>query len=77
MPDDDPGIGVEAREGQIVVVAVAQDVERVVFSWIAWPDKETRDAGWAKMMGDERMAGPMPFDGARMVYGGFRPVVEL
>lgn len=55
----------------------AGDGERVVFSWIAWPNKETRDAGWAKMMGDERMAGPMPFDGARMVYGGFRPVVEL
>ena len=54
--------------------------ETVVFSWIEWPDKATRDAGMAKMMEDPRMdmaANPMPWDGARMIYGGFVPVVVL
>ncbi|HEY5970850.1 MAG TPA: DUF1428 domain-containing protein [Pseudoxanthomonas sp.] len=53
--------------------------ETVGFSWVEWPDKATRDAGMAKMMEDPRMeaANPMPFDGKRMVFGGFVPVVEL
>lgn len=62
----------------------ATDDEDVVFSWIEWPDKATRDAGMAKMMSpdfsDPRMdpaKNPMPFDGKRMVFGGFVPVVAL
>ena len=58
----------------------AKDDETVVFSWIEWPDKATRDAGMEKMMKDPRMnpeTNPMPFDGKRMIYGGFAPVVEL
>ncbi len=62
----------------------ANDDEDVVFSWIEWPDKATRDAGMAKMMApdfkDPRMdaeTNPMPFDGKRMIFGGFAPVVEL
>ena len=56
--------------------------ETIVFSWIEWPDKVTRDAGMKKMMdgSDPRMdpkVNPMPFDGARMIYGGFQPVVDL
>jgi uncharacterized protein YbaA (DUF1428 family) len=58
--------------------------EAVVFSWIEWPDKATRDAGMAKMMAadfsDPRMdpvKNPMPFDGKRMIFGGFMPVVTL
>ena len=58
--------------------------ESVVFSWIEWPDKETRDAAMKKMMSedfkDERMdmeKNPMPFDGKRLIFGGFKPVVEL
>jgi uncharacterized protein YbaA (DUF1428 family) len=54
--------------------------ETVVFSWIEWPDKATRDAGLAKLMSDPRMqpeSNPMPFDGKRMIFGGFAPVVEL
>jgi uncharacterized protein YbaA (DUF1428 family) len=54
--------------------------ETVVFSWIEWPDKATRDAGMQKMMDDPRMDpenNPMPFDGRRMIYGGFVPVVTL
>jgi uncharacterized protein YbaA (DUF1428 family) len=51
--------------------------ETVVLSWITWPDKATRDAGWAKVMQDARMhAQQMPFDGKRMIYGGFEPLLE-
>jgi uncharacterized protein YbaA (DUF1428 family) len=58
----------------------AKDDETVVFSWVEWPDKATRDAGMAKMMEDPRMdpvANPMPFDGKRMIFGGFQPIYEL
>lgn len=58
----------------------AEEGETVVFSWIEWPDKATRDAGMQKMMDDPRMDpanNPMPFDGKRMIYGGFVPVLEL
>jgi uncharacterized protein YbaA (DUF1428 family) len=53
--------------------------ESVVFSWIEWPDKATRDAGMEKFMKDPRMeaAGDMPFDGKRMIFGGFAPIVSL
>ena len=54
--------------------------EVVVFSWIEWPDKATRDAGMAKIMADPRMdptSNPMPFDGKRMIFGGFAPVVDF
>ena len=52
--------------------------ENVVYSWIEWPDKETRNAGWAKVMADDRMKpdGGMPFDGKRMFWGGFRPLID-
>ncbi len=58
----------------------AKEGETVVFSWIEWPDKATRDAGMEKIMKDPRMSpehNPMPFDGKRMIYGGFEPVVSL
>ena len=57
-------------------VAATED-EVVMFSWVEWPDKATRDAGMQKMMEDPRMDpnNPMPFDGKRMIYGGFTPIV--
>lgn len=57
----------------------AREDETVVFSWIEWPDKPTRDAGMQKMMDDPRAAAldPMPFDGKRLIYGGFSPLVDL
>jgi len=56
----------------------AKEDETVVFSWIEWPDKATRDAGMKKMFEDPRMANnPMPFDGKRLIYGGFVPLAEL
>ncbi|WP_366928549.1 DUF1428 domain-containing protein [Sphingopyxis sp.] len=56
-----------------------KDGETVVYSWVEWPSKEARTAGWEKMMTDERMKhdpATNPFDGARMIYGGFAPIVE-
>jgi uncharacterized protein YbaA (DUF1428 family) len=75
--------GDEVPEGKVTDfrrAVKASDDETVVFSWIEWPDKTTRDAGMKKIMSDPRMqpeANPMPFDGQRLVYGGFEPVVEL
>ena len=54
-----------------------QEGERVVFSWVLWPDRATCDASHEKLMADERMAQfamPMPFDGNRMIMGGFEPI---
>jgi uncharacterized protein YbaA (DUF1428 family) len=57
--------------------------ETVVFSWIEWPDKASRDKVMRQMdeLGktDERLnpaKNPMPFDGRRMIYGGFEPIVQ-
>lgn len=57
----------------------AQQEESVVFSWVEWPDKATRDAGMAKFMDDPRMAAASdcPFDAKRMIFGGFTSVVSL
>jgi uncharacterized protein YbaA (DUF1428 family) len=57
----------------------AEDNEEVVFSWIEYPSKEVRDAANAKMMADPRMkemGESMPFDGKRMIYGGFAPILN-
>ncbi|MFD0738504.1 DUF1428 domain-containing protein [Lysobacter koreensis] len=57
----------------------ATDDENVVFSFVEWPDKATRDAGWKKMMEDPRMQPDkdnMPFDGKRMFWGGFKPLLD-
>jgi len=61
-----------------------RDDETVVFSWIEWPDKTTRDAAMARMhdlmQTDDRFdaeKNPVPFDGKRMIYGGFATVVDL
>jgi uncharacterized protein YbaA (DUF1428 family) len=56
--------------------AVAADKaggEGIVFSWMIWPSKAARDAGWEKAMADPRMAPEpdMPFDPKRMIFGGF------
>lgn len=83
--------GDEVEEGKVTdfrKAVQANDDETVVFSWIEWPDKATRDAAMAKMsewmknpeQADPRMdpeTNPMPFDGARLIYGGFTPLVEL
>ncbi|MCI2285759.1 DUF1428 domain-containing protein [Colwellia sp. MSW7] len=53
--------------------------ETVVFSSVVWPSKEVRDAGWQAIMEDPRMQpdqNPMPFDGKRLIYGGFEVILE-
>lgn len=58
----------------------AKDDETVVFSWIIWPDKDTKTSAMEEMMKDPRFAAgenPMPFDGRRMIFGGFQPVIDL
>ena len=57
----------------------AQPEETVVFSWIEWPSKAVRDAGMEKVMADPRLqpdVNPIPFDGTRMIYGSFVPIVD-
>ncbi len=54
----------------------AEEGENVVFSFVIWPDKSTRDKGWEAIMADPELqpgAMPMPFDGKRMFWGGFKP----
>jgi uncharacterized protein YbaA (DUF1428 family) len=57
----------------------AEEDETIVFSWIEYPDKATRDEAGELMMSDPRFEalGEMPFDGKRMIYAGFAPVVHL
>jgi len=75
----------DVKDGQYTDFRKAVDLkqgERVVFSWMAWPDKAAADAAGEKMMADERMAtefgapdgSDMPFDGKRMVIGGFEVI---
>ena len=57
----------------------AEPDETVCFSWIEWPSKAARDDGMAKLMADPRMqpdAIPMPFDGKRIIFGGFVPLLD-
>jgi uncharacterized protein YbaA (DUF1428 family) len=78
----------EGKTTDFRMAVKAEDDEAVIFSWIEWPDKATRDAAMATMTewmndpskADPRMdpeKNPMPFDGKRMIFGGFVPVVEL
>ena len=62
----------------------AGEDETVVFAWIEWPDKQTRDTAMGRMSelmkNDERLnckTNPTPFDGSRMIFGGFTPILEL
>ncbi len=55
----------------------AEPGETVAVGWIVWPDKTSRDKAWDKMMADPRMQNmQMPFDGKRMIFGSFAPVLE-
>jgi uncharacterized protein YbaA (DUF1428 family) len=57
----------------------AEEGEDIVFSWIEWPDRTTRDQAWAKMMADPEMQpdhATMPFDGKRMFWGGFEMMLD-
>jgi uncharacterized protein YbaA (DUF1428 family) len=73
--------GDDVPDGEVTSFPMAvkkQDDETVVFSWMHWPDKATRDTGMKKMMEDPRMKEmmDMPFDGKRMIFGGFQMIVN-
>ena len=74
--------GDDVPEGKLTsfTMAVKREAnEAVVFSWITWPSKAVRDEGWKQVMADPRLqpeTNPMPFDGKRMIYGGFQPILE-
>lgn len=74
--------GDDVPEGQVTSFPMAvkrKDDETVVFSWILWPSREVRKAAWDKLMQDPRMSpatNPMPFDGKRLIFGGFEPIVD-
>ncbi len=54
--------------------------ETVVFSWVVWPDEPTASAAMGKMMDADEFdprTNPMPFEGERMIFGGFEPVVDV
>jgi uncharacterized protein YbaA (DUF1428 family) len=73
----------DVPEGKLTSFSMAvkrEDSETVVFSWVEWASREARDAGWKKIMEDPRMgadSNPMPFDGKRLIYGGFSALSEL
>ena len=75
--------GDDVPEGELTSFPMAvqkRDDETVCFSWIEWPSKEARDAGMQKVFEDERMRpenNPMPMDGKRIIYGGFKVLVEV
>jgi uncharacterized protein YbaA (DUF1428 family) len=74
--------GDDVPDGKVTSFPMAvkcEDEETVVFSWIVWPSREARDEGNKKVMSDSRMKhsmSEMPFDGKRMIYGGFTKLVE-
>lgn len=74
--------GEDIPDGEVTSLPMAvkaEPGESIVFSWVIWPSKEVRDAAWAAMMEDERMSeehNPMPFDGKRLITGGFQTILE-
>jgi uncharacterized protein YbaA (DUF1428 family) len=73
--------GDDVPEGQVTDyqrAVKAEDGEGIIYSYVEWPDKATRDKGWERMMSDPDMQpdGDIPFDGKRMFWGGFRPIID-
>jgi len=74
--------GDDVPEGKVTSFTMAvkrKEDETVVFSWIWWPSREVRDVGMKAAMADPRLKegmDPMPFDGQRLIYGGFEVLVD-
>jgi uncharacterized protein YbaA (DUF1428 family) len=72
----------DVPEGKVTDFRMAVNAkpdEKVVFSWFEYPDKATRDVANEKIRNDPRMkefGANMPFDGKRMIFGGFDAQVE-
>src|SRR6266567_3134177 len=75
-------LGDDVPDGKVTSFPMAvkrKDDETVVFSWIIWPSRKVRDEGMKKVMADPRLQpdkNPMPFDGKRLIYGGFEMIVD-
>jgi uncharacterized protein YbaA (DUF1428 family) len=75
--------GDDVPEGKVTSFPMAvkcEPHETVVFSWIVWPSRQARDDGMKKSMDDPRMKmdpSSMPFDGQRMIFGGFQAIVDV
>ena len=75
--------GDDVPDGEVTSFCKAvqkKDDETICFSWIVWPSKEAREAGMKGVFADERMKpenNPMPFDGKRLIYGGFKVLLDL
>jgi uncharacterized protein YbaA (DUF1428 family) len=72
------GWGDDVPSGEVTSFEMAvkrKDDETVIFSWVTWPDKATRDACYSGM--DASDMSDMPFDGKRMIYGGFTPILQV
>jgi uncharacterized protein YbaA (DUF1428 family) len=75
--------GDDVPEGKLTSFPMAvkrNDDETVVFSWVRWPSRSVRDKGMAAFMADPRLQPDqlaMPFDGKRMIYGGFEVIVDM
>lgn len=75
--------GDDVPEGKLTSFSMAvkrEEGESVVFSWVVWPTKEQREAGWKRVMEDPIMSQSQYanlFDGKRMIYGGFETIVDL
>ncbi|MDP5215571.1 DUF1428 domain-containing protein [Pseudoalteromonas tunicata] len=74
----------DVPDGKLTSLPMAvkcEEGEDVVFSWIVWPSREARDAGNKAAMEDDRFKGwepnKMPFDGKRMIFGGFTTIVNV
>jgi len=74
--------GDNVPDGEVTSFPMAvkcRDDEAVVFGWIVWPSREARETGMQNAMADPRMQPyiqDLPFDGKRMVFGGFEMLVE-
>ncbi|MDA7414851.1 DUF1428 domain-containing protein [Xenophilus arseniciresistens] len=74
--------GDDVPEGKLTSFTLAvkrEPEEAVVFSWVTWPSKAVRDEAWPRLMNDARLsseANPMPFDGKRLIYGGFQMILN-
>jgi uncharacterized protein YbaA (DUF1428 family) len=73
--------GDDVPEGKLTSfpMAVKREAdEAVVISWVEWPSKQVRDEGTKKFYADKRLElSEMPFDGKRMIYGGFQSILDV
>ena len=71
--------GDDVPEGKLTSMPMAVKLEAgesVVFAWIVWPSRAVRDAGMKAIIDDPSLHEDMPFDGKRMIFGGFRVLVS-